>query len=257
MIASSRAVPGKLEILFAVQDTGIGIVPDRLHRLFQSFSQVDASTTRKYGGTGLGLVICRRLTELLGGSIRLESAPAVGTRVEFTIVVATTASDCPESIEPPDVAPTTSVCDSSRRADAPSLGGRHPLSILLAEDNPINQKVAAAMLARLGYSADAVSNGVEAVAAAQCVSYDLILMDLQMPELDGLAAMRQIRERLAGKSCPAIVALSANAFAEDRARCLAAGMDGYLSKPLGADELEATLIRVSSIRHGHLTESMV
>jgi CheY-like chemotaxis protein len=129
----------------------------------------------------------------------------------------------------------------------PRLGDRHPLRILVAEDNLVNQKVAVSMLARLGYRADLVANGLEAIEAVRQVPYDLVLMDLQMPELDGLGATRQILgEHSAGRR-PRIVALTANAFAEDRAECLAAGMDDYLSKPLQKDKLEEALTRASRI----------
>ena len=130
-----------------------------------------------------------------------------------------------------------------RPETGPLLAERHPLRILVAEDNVVNQKVAVSLMARLGYRADLVSNGVEAVDAVRRLPYDVVFMDLQMPELDGLGAMQQIHESLPADRRPRIVALTANAFEEDRAQCLAAGMDDYLSKPLRTDKLEAALLR--------------
>jgi signal transduction histidine kinase/ActR/RegA family two-component response regulator len=232
-VATEQRAPGVYEVRFTVADTGIGIPADRIDRLFLSFSQVDASTTRNYGGTGLGLAISRRLTELLGGRIWVESTPGIGTRMSFTIRAAAGASDA--------------VAPSSRREPAPEpdqlLADRHPLKILVAEDNVVNQRVTLAILARLGYHADLAVNGLEAVDAVRRVRYDVVLMDLHMPELDGLDAMRQIvAEHPAGRR-PRIIALTANAFDEDREACLAAGMDDFLSKPMEKDKLEAARVR--------------
>ena len=224
-------------------DTGIGIPADRLDRLFQSFSQVDASTTRKYGGTGLGLAICRRLSEMLGGRIWVDSGPGKGSRFSFTIRAKTgsaAALERPIHAQPPQPA----------AAEGERLGDRHPLRVLVAEDNGVNQKVALAMLRHLGYRADLAADGVEAVAAVRRVAYDIVFMDLQMPHLDGIDATRQIiGEHRPGRR-PRIVALTANAFEEDREQCLAAGMDDYVSKPLKTEMLEAALIRAARIDAG-------
>jgi len=366
--ASKTDVLDTYEIRFIVADTGIGIPADRLDRLFQSFSQVDASTTRRYGGTGLGLVICRRLAELLGGRIWVDSEPGKGSRFSFTILakepvaVPSWGPSAPVSSDAPDPqlsgkrvliidehAPSraalkrqtevwgvlSAVASSAEEAlawiqegqhfdvgivdlETPGLGGaqlagqlrkagaesipligvltpglsdvppktlaasltkpvkasrlfdalvdvmaeqqpppmanvvmtegqkladRHPLRVLVAEDNGVNQKVALAMLRHLGYRADLAGDGLEAVEAVRRVPYDLVFMDLQMPELDGVdATKRIIAEHPAGKR-PRIVALTANAFEEDREACLAAGMDDYVSKPLKAETLEAALLR--------------
>ena len=218
------------ELRFTVADTGIGIPADRLDRLFISFSQVDASTTRKYGGTGLGLAICRKLAELLGGTISVASELGQGSRFSFTIVA-------------PSGPPLAALSRPDPVADGPPLGDRHPLRVLVAEDNVINQKVTLAMLRRLGYRADLAANGLEAVEAVRMIPYDVVFMDLQMPELDGLGAMRRITAEHAPGRRPRVVALTANAYDEDRAQCLAAGMDDYLSKPLHKGELEAALAR--------------
>lgn len=232
------------DVRFTVADTGIGIPADRIDRLFLSFSQVDASTTRKYGGTGLGLAICRRLTELLGGRIWVESELGKGTRMSFTIQAAAGPSPAvapPPRLPPPPEAPQPE----------PRLGDRHPLRVLVAEDNLVNQRVALAMLARLGYRADLAVNGLEAVDAVRRVPYDVVLMDLHMPELDGLNAMRQIVEEHPIGRRPRIVALTASAFDEDRNACVAAGMDDFLSKPMEKDKLEAALLRAQPIALPH------
>ncbi|MGE3492507.1 MAG: response regulator [Vicinamibacterales bacterium] len=359
----------QFEVRFVVEDTGIGIPADRLPKLFDSFSQVDASTTRKYGGTGLGLAISQRLTALLGGRIWVDSTEGKGTRVSFAIrapagpagdaqppgaddgrhlagrvvlivddhaatrrslvrqfdawSMRTTAMasgadalawlagghrcdlvlidmQMPQmdgaalaaelrrqmgaatpplillsALSRPDVAQPelfaaalTKPVRASRLFNAvsdllapepaperpasdirslPRLADRHPLRVLVAEDNLVNQKIALLMLERLGYRADLVANGREAVEAVRRVPYDVVLMDLQMPELDGLDATRQIlAEHPAGRR-PRIVALTANAFEDDRLECLAAGMDDHLSKPLQKEKLEDVLVHAHRI----------
>jgi signal transduction histidine kinase/DNA-binding response OmpR family regulator len=377
--AATPADAGVVEVRFTVADTGIGIPRDRLDRLFQSFSQVDASTTRKYGGTGLGLVISRRLAEMLGGRIWVDSAPGKGSRFSFTIraqtggaaqavpvvpierptgpqpqvtgkrvlivdshspsraalrrqaevwgLVATTVSsgeealtclnngDCfdialldlqmpgagaslaaeirklPNGASLPLIglltpglrdAPHPEVfvssltkpikasrlydalidaLDRSTRPPSPpqaaaprageKLADRHPLRVLVAEDNGVNQKVALAMLRHLGYRADLAADGVEAVEAVRRVPYDVVFMDLQMPELDGIDATKQIVAEHPPGRRPRIVALTANAFDEDREQCIRAGMDDYMSKPLKAETLEAALLKAGRIPTSH------
>jgi signal transduction histidine kinase/DNA-binding response OmpR family regulator len=369
--ATPSGVPEVSEIRFTVADTGIGIPADRLDRLFQSFSQVDASTTRKYGGTGLGLAISRKLTELLGGRIWVETEPGKGSRFSFTIrarvvslpaaaqverridgpqpqlsgrrvlivddhagsraslqrqterwgLIAAVAASAEEALawirdgqhfdialvdvelsgmsgtalageirKTPDrsalpliglttpglreelqseifAASLAKPIKASRLYDAmidalektvrparapaaPSgerLADRHPLRVLVAEDNGVNQKVALAMLRHLGYRADLAADGVEAVEAVRRVPYDVVFMDLQMPELDGIDATRQIIAEHPPGRRPRIVALTANAFDEDREHCIAAGMDDYVSKPLKTETLEAALTRANRI----------
>lgn len=357
--------PNLVELRFSIADTGIGIPQDRRDRLFQSFSQVDASTTRKYGGSGLGLAISRRLVELLRGTIWVESEPGKGSRFTFTILTSTpttpTAKPRPEasaeavaksplqrvlivadhagtrqSLERQikiwglaAIAPETGdealllaagderldvalvdlqlsgnsghafatelrkvrerlpiiglstpgqadrqagfaalvtkpvkasrlydamiavLPKAERRAEPRAdqsvwrLADRHPLRVLVAEDNVVNQKVVMAMLSHLGYRADLVANGLEAVDAVTRVAYDVVFMDLQMPELDGVGATREIIAGHPRDRRPRIVALTANAYDEDREACLAAGMDDYVSKPLKTETLEAALLRVS------------
>jgi PAS domain S-box-containing protein len=365
----------KCELHFSVRDTGIGIPPDRLGRLFQAFSQVDASTTRKYGGTGLGLAVSRRLSEMMGGRMWVESegVPGRGSTFHFTmlaepvpatrarpaapevqpelhgrrllivddnatsrriltlqtqgwgmlpkatgsplealewvrrkehfdlaildlnmpemdgITLAGSLRSLPEAeeiplvllsslggnanelqsklftaylmkpirpssffnvligifsdqpIEPVQAAPTRPKLD-------PEMAARHPLRILLAEDNVVNQKLALRLLSQMGYRADVAANGLEAVQAVERQPYDLILMDVQMPELDGLDATRQICARWPSGERPHIIAMTASAMQGDRELCLEAGMDDYLSKPIRVEELEAILKRSVAVQ---------
>jgi signal transduction histidine kinase/ActR/RegA family two-component response regulator len=235
--ATQQTAVDVVELHFTVADTGIGIPADRLDRLFQSFSQVDRSTTRKYGGSGLGLAISRRLVELLGGRIWVDSEPGKGSRFSFTIMVQA-GGGVPQAV--PRAEPVAAT-------PAGRLADRHPLRVLVAEDNVVNQKVVMAMLSHLGYRPDLVANGEEAVDAVRRVPYDVVFMDLQMPELDGVGATQQILAEHRNGVRPRIVALTANAYDEDREACLAAGMDDYVSKPLKPEALEAALLRVSRI----------
>lgn len=353
---------GDYEIRFAIEDTGIGIPKDRLDRLFKPFSQVDASTTRQYGGTGLGLVISRQLCQLMGGDMSLKSQVGVGTTFEFTIRVPVELGGCdrpPESPiligkkilvvedhepiahllrarlqelslivdvfsdpaqvlqipdQPWDVALIdlqmpglngvqlgqqlrqkaphlplilmtprswlqTSVAKSlfiaflqkpvrtkqlhemllqvldpqAQVAQAPApptldatLGERIPLRILLAEDNPVNRKVALHILKRLGYHADIAVNGLEVLAALDHQPYDVILMDVQMPEMDGLTTTEKICERWPAPQRPWIIAMTANALEGDREMCFRAGMDDYVSKPVKIESLIAALQRTQA-----------
>ncbi|MEH1769470.1 ATP-binding protein [Nostoc sp.] len=241
------------EIQFSVKDTGIGIPRDRLERLFKAFSQVNSSINRQYGGTGLGLAICKQLCELMGGRIWVESELSVGSTFYFTIA----ASVVPEesatanavfcAIESPQVKQLAfksqelvSVPDSS--SPSPEF---HKLRILLTEDNLVNQKIALKQLQNLGYSADVANNGKEALQLLEKVPYDLILMDCQMPFLDGLETTKQIHRwqesSFASGRRPVVIAMTANAMKQDKQMCLNAGMDDYLSKPVMKEDLAATL----------------
>ena len=373
--ARPPACPGAPhELTFAVRDTGIGIPADRLDRVFQSFSQVDASTTRRYGGTGLGLAISQRLTELMGGRIDVTSELGVGSEFRFTIRAHPAEVPVPVHRDLSGVQPTlrgkrvlvvddnatnrrivtvhldtwgmpsratesplealewlragerfevaildmhmpemdgvalaralrplpagaslplilfTSLGRREARAEDegfaaylhkpikpsqlfdalvsvladqpihvaargatgreldPDLAERHPLRILLAEDNVVNQKVALRLLAQMGYRADVAANGLEAIEAVARQTYDVVLMDVQMPELDGFEASREINRRWPGGQRPRIVAMTANAMQGDRELCVAAGMDDYVAKPIRVEELVGALGRVPSHR---------
>jgi signal transduction histidine kinase/ActR/RegA family two-component response regulator len=206
-----------------VQDTGIGIPPDKVDRLFEKFSQIDSSITRRYGGTGLGLVICKRLVEGMGGQIRAASKQREGST--FTFVIPLVPADEP---------------GKQAKAAQTALKATN-LKILLVEDNAVNQMLALGMLQKLGLNADLATDGAEAVERVRDTSYDLILMDMQMPRMDGLTATRAIRS-MPDIRQPRIVALTANAMESDRDACLAAGMDDFLSKPFKAAELQDKLV---------------
>ncbi|HET9209544.1 MAG TPA: ATP-binding protein [Thermoanaerobaculia bacterium] len=223
---------GRFEAHFAVADTGIGIPPEELGRLFVAFSQIDGSLAREQGGTGLGLAISRRLVELMGGRIWVESAAGQGSTFHFTIPG--------EATPPPPRRPAVLAGRLSH-----GLARRHPLSILLAEDHPVSRRVTAGLLAHLGYEADLAGHGLEVLAALESRRYDVILMDVQMPGIDGLEVTRRIRRELPANRQPRIVALTAHAMSGDRERCLEAGMDGYLSKPVQIAALEAALVAAS------------
>jgi PAS domain S-box-containing protein len=218
---------------FAVRDTGIGIAPEDIPRLFHSFSQVDASTTRRYGGTGLGLAISKRLSELMGGKMWVESELGAGSTFHFTIHVQAAPA---EHRIPRTLATVVQDIDHS-------LAERLPLRILLAEDNVVNQKVASHMLARIGYRVDVASNGLEVLQALHRQPYDVVLMDVQMPEMDGLETTYHIVAEWPADQRPYIVAMTAHALIGDAEKCLAAGMNDYISKPVRLETLVAALER--------------
>ncbi len=209
---------------FSISDTGIGIPEDRLKRLFQPFSQADSSTTRKYGGTGLGLTISKYFVELMGGRISVDSQPGKGSTFRFTA-----RFEKGKKIPEP-------VGDEKMMVSSSEIAG---LRVLLAEDNEFNQKMLLIMLKNMGISADVVCNGIEAVEAVKRGPYHLILMDVQMPGMDGLDAARMIRDPGSGALNPDvfIAAITANVTKEDREKCFEAGMNAYLSKPFDRREL--------------------
>ncbi len=224
---------------FSVIDSGVGIPPDKIPILFQSFSQVHTSTTRQYGGSGLGLSICNKLVKLMGGKIWVESEKNVGSKFHFIIETKNAEDEVQENSYK---ITTSTVANNDLKLDK-TLADRCPVRILIAEDNLINQKVAMRILEKMGYSPDCVNNGYEAVEAIRKTAYDLILMDIQMPELNGLEATKMIvsDEHILNK--PIIVAMTANALDGDREICLSSGMNDYLSKPIRIDDLQNVILK--------------
>ena len=229
-----NAIPEGFELRFDVLDTGIGMPQDKLDRLFMPFSQIDSSITRKYGGTGLGLAISKRLVEMMGGRIWARSDPGVGSTFSFTV-----------KVKLPCMQPVQHKVKGLKPEIKPPIEGHfqqaRPLSILLAEDNAVNQMVLLQMLRKIGYQADLASNGFDVLAALDRQAYDVILMDIQMPDMDGFEATRRILARFPKKKRPRIIALTAHALNGDRERCLEAGMDSYLSKPVKIEDLQSAL----------------
>ena len=223
--AEAHALPsGKVRLDIAVSDSGIGMREDDLPRLFEPFSQADSSTTRRFGGTGLGLAIVRRLSRAMGGDISATSTPGSGSTFSFHVLL-----DRPQDLPTP--AEETSPCQGMT---CPSYSA--DLNILIVEDNPINQTVVIHYLRKLGQHGDVAASGREALEMIARKSYDLIFMDMQMPEMDGLEATRRLRAMNLATQ-PRVVALTANASPHDRERCLDAGMDSFLTKPLALEDI--------------------
>lgn len=280
-VTSTLVDPATCKLHFAIRDTGIGIDAEQLTRLFQPFSQVDNSNTRRYGGTGLGLTISKRLCELMGGKIWVESRLGEGSTFHFTILAPppqpqegaastnftlannTPANNTPTSFTLTDIRafPATATTPAARVTPPspvqtmnhmPITSDQYPcfdvLRILLVEDNMVNQKVTLRMLARLGCAAEVVANGLEAIEAVRQNTYDVVFMDVQMPEMDGLEATRAIRQDQTLAHRPYIIAMTAAAMMLDREKCLEAGMDDFIAKPARLDDLTQALERFQAGR---------
>jgi len=241
----------QVKLRFEVEDTGIGIAPDKLPTLFSQFQQADAATSRQFGGSGLGLAITRRLAELMGGEVGVESTPGVGSTFWFSVVLGKPTGESPVS--------TSSVSDEAWKEIADNYSG---LRILLAEDHEINQMVIQENLHEAGLEVDIACDGLEAlekIRDARPGQYAMILMDMQMPRMDGLEATQEIRKLPVSKGLP-IIAMTANAFSEDRDRCIEAGMDDFVPKPVDPDEMFSTMLhwlRTSSVNRLSWANRMV
>lgn len=221
----------KVRLFIDVRDTGIGIASEKVNKLFQSFSQVDSSTTRHFGGTGLGLVICERLVKAMHGVITVRSQPQKGSCFSFNIELDIDLDYATPSLE--QKPSTTHIVNSK-------------MTILIVDDSHINRRVAVRLLEKLNLHADTANSGFEALCKLQTQTYDVILMDMQMPEMDGLETTQKIRTLNLAKR-PFIIALTANAFDSDRERCLQAGMDEFLSKPFLLEDLQEKIALASKL----------
>ncbi|HEY3848309.1 MAG TPA: ATP-binding protein, partial [Acetobacteraceae bacterium] len=223
-----------MTIEWSIRDTGIGIAPDRIGSLFGEFVQADSSINRRFGGSGLGLAISKQLTEQMGGTIGVESTEGAGTTFRVRLTLPTAEAPAEAQPAPPD---------ATRTLEARLAAFGRPLRILFAEDNPTNQFVALQLLKGVAVQVDVVGDGLEAVDAASRFSYDMIFMDMRMPEMDGLAATRLIRQRGGALARVPIIALTANAFPEDVKACFDAGMNQFVTKPVSKDVLFGAILR--------------
>jgi len=231
-VSATARSDGRLDVHFTVHDTGIGIPEDRIASLFEEFVQADGSTTRRFGGSGLGLTIARELVTLMDGTMEVHSRVGEGSTFAFSVPLEARS------------APAQMLASAAQtRAIPEAISGR----VLVVEDQAVNRAVVVRLLEKLGCSVDSAENGREALAAVAKQEYDLVLMDCQMPEMDGFEATAQIRRNEGSRRRVPIVAFTASALAGDRERCLAAGMDDYLTKPVRRAQLESLVRRVLDV----------
>ena len=246
---ANRTNPEEVRLFFTVEDTGIGIAAEKQKSLFQPFTQADTSMTRKYEGTGLGLAISRNLVNLMKGKIRVKSTVDEGSTFIFEIPATRVDSNPANAVQLPSISSLKKTLSSMK--EAAHENEELSLSVLLVEDNPVNQKVASMSLERLGCTVEIASNGKEAVEIASGnMRFDLICMDLQMPVMDGLEAMRRIREQNYPNSETFTLALTGLAFDEDKERCRVAGINDFLTKPLDLESL-GELVECIHLRKCH------
>lgn len=251
-VEAVKSIEDECVVRFEVRDTGIGLTEEQIARLFQSFSQADASTTRKYGGSGLGLSISKTLVELMGGQIGVESTPGVGSRFFFTTRFGVAMSDhLSEDRNNRQVLRIANEPSRDVQAIQRILGGR----VLLVEDNEINQQVACELLERNGLAVTIAANGIEALAALNAEDFDLVFMDIQMPEMDGFQATAEIRADTRFQNLP-IVAMTAHALVSDVEDCLEAGMDDHIAKPIDPDMLFDVLVRWMNMAEDEATSDL-
>jgi signal transduction histidine kinase/CheY-like chemotaxis protein/HPt (histidine-containing phosphotransfer) domain-containing protein len=248
---SEPAPDGLVRVHFSVRDTGVGISRVNQERIFSAFTQADASSTRRFGGTGLGLTISARLVGLMGGHLRVDSELGLGSTFHFTALFPSSTTDAIANSKESKDKITQSARPAIASSGAADLAGSC-LNLLLAEDNVVNQRVTVGILRKHGHTVQVANDGREAVEATACQQFDLVLMDVQMPEMDGLEATSAIRsrERETGRRIP-IIAMTAHALKGDREQCLAAGMDDYVSKPVSPRDLLAMVERWGSAPRDH------
>ncbi len=246
-LSSKRLPGGRYDLRTDVIDTGKGIDSEAQKQLFKPFSQIDASTTRQFGGTGLGLSICKGLVTAMGGTIGVDSEGGKGSTFWFRLLVEK-ASPSPKTSSSPSLTASLAEID-------PKLSEKIPLRILIADDHHVNQTVARRFLERLGYQAHCVQNGLEVLQAIKQHSYDLILMDCHMPELDGFDTTQRIIAMYPAAERPKIVAMTASTMQEERERCFRIGMDGFISKPIRIEEIMKTLLQIFSVTLSHSRQS--